>query len=175
MRRGGAAGFTLIELMIVIAVIAILVAAAVPWLLRARITANEAAATTALRAINDAQAIYSEVCGRGRYAVSLTGLGQPMPATGQAFVSPDLSAGDRVEKSGYELTMAAAALEEAVPGCNGAATASGYHVTADPLRPGISGTHYFATNASRVIYQHDESFVDEMPDSGAPAAGTELK
>lgn len=174
-RAEGAAGFTLIELMIVIAVVAILAAVAIPWLLQARIAANEAAAISALQTINDAQALYREVCGRGRYAATLPGLGQPMPATGQAFISPDLSAADTIQKSGYTISMKTTSPEDAGEGCNKAPTAPGYHVIADPSRPGTSGSRYFATNTSRVIYQHTETFADRMPDSGAPGVGTELK
>jgi prepilin-type N-terminal cleavage/methylation domain-containing protein len=176
MSRRAGGGFTLIELMIVIAVVAILAAVAIPWLLQARIAANEAAAITALHAINDAQSLYRQVCGKGRYAAALTGLGRPMPATGQAFISPDLAAADRVQKSGYDIAMqGTASAEDATTGCNDAPTATGYYVTADPSRPGRSGARYFATNVTRVIYQHTETFMEQMPASGAPGIGTELK
>src|SRR5574338_1231243 len=95
------AGFTLIELLIVIAVISILASIAIPWLLSARMSANEASAISSLEAINDAQALYREVCGKGRYAPNLPALGVPVPSTGDAFLSPDLVTAEVVVKSGY--------------------------------------------------------------------------
>jgi prepilin-type N-terminal cleavage/methylation domain-containing protein len=169
------AGFTLIELLIVIGVVAILFATAVPWLLSARMAANEAAAVSVLEAITDAQALYKEVCGKGRYAAALPALGMPMPTTGDVFLSPDLTSGDAVAKSGYEIVMRGEPGETPVKGCNDADTSPGYAVTADPLRLGNSGRRFFATNASGVIYEHGETFGATMTQSGPPAVGTELK
>jgi type IV pilus assembly protein PilA len=168
-------GFTLIELLIVIAVISILAAAAIPWLLSARMSANEASAISSLQAINDAQALYREVCGKGHYAPNLPTLGIPAPSTGQAFLSPDLVTADVVSKSGYQLTMGGTPGEVPTKGCNGADTNTGYYATADPLRPGNSGRRYFGTNTRRVIYSGVQSFSGNMPEDGPPAEGTELK
>jgi type IV pilus assembly protein PilA len=177
-------GFTLVELLIVVAIVAILAAVAVPWVLRARMTGNEAAAISALQAINDAQSAYQVTCGRGRYAPSLSALGLPMPTTGDAFLSPDLSTMDEVVKSGYVITMTGTAAAEnleapvnpdAWTSCNDVQTTESYTAFAEPERPGISGQRFFATNASRVIYEHSESLADAMPPTGPPPAGTELR
>ena len=168
-------GFTLIELLIVIAVISILAAVAIPWLLSARMSANEASAISSLEAINDAQALYREVCGKGRYAPNLPALGIPAPSTGEAFLSPDLVSAELVLKSGYQFALGGSRGEIPAKGCNGVDTTIGYFATADPLRPGNSGRRYFGTNGSRVIYVGEQSFVENMPESGPPAAGTELK
>jgi prepilin-type N-terminal cleavage/methylation domain-containing protein len=189
-------GFTLIELLIVIAVVGILVAVAVPWVLRARMAGNESAAVSSLGAINEAQMAYRITCGNGRYAPSLSALGQPIPTTGEAFLSPDLTAADTIVKSGYQFTMSAPAPTEhlEVPwnpgnpfglpapdgaeswtGCNDVLTVEGYLVLAEPVRPGNTGRRFFATNTSRVIYEHTESLAESMPMAGPPAAGRELR
>lgn len=177
-REGGKVlhgGFTLIELLIVVAVISLLASIAIPWVLSARSSANEASAVASLEAINDAQALYREVCGKGRYAPGLTALGQPVPSTGEAFLSPDLTSADVVVKSGYQLTVGGTPPEVPVKGCNGADTNAGYFATADPLRQGESGGRFFGTNHTRVIYTGTQSFAGRMPEEGAPAEGTELK
>jgi prepilin-type N-terminal cleavage/methylation domain-containing protein len=169
-------GFTLIELMIVVAIIGILLAIAFNEYRGMEARGHEASALSSMRSIAAAQAQFAMTCGNMKYATTLPGLAQPVPTTGHAFLSPDLTVGETVEKSGYSLHMAGKPLNDAPPACNGAAVAEGYAATADPLKPGVSGALFYGINADRVLYVDEQkSFREDLPESGAPSHGRELK
>jgi type IV pilus assembly protein PilA len=182
MRRGDRRGFTLIELLIVVAIVGIVSALAAAGYRLARVRAGEAAAITALEAINQAQFAFSQSCGNQRFAPTLASLGVRAPVTGEAFLSPDLTSGDPalipglpVAKSGYLITMGGTPVTEEVTTCIGVKPAGDYTATADPLRPGVSGTAYFGTNVDRVIFTDTATFTGNMPAMGAPGHGAEIR
>ena len=166
------AGFTLVELLIVVAVIGTLAAIAVPGILNARMTAGEAAAIGSLKAINTAQASYYSSGGRGGYAVRLATLASPCPSSTQAFLSPDLST-DPAFKSGYRVTLQAATAAVAVSSdCNGVQTHSGFYTTASPLALGVSGRQAFASGTAVVIFA-DRSGTPPTEAAMLPGGGAE--
>ena len=143
-------GFTLIELLIVVAIIGIIAAIAVPGLLRARMSGNEASAIGSMRAINTAQQNYSQQC-QG-YAIVLTEL----KAAGN-FLSPDLTSAATVAKSGFTVELQAGAGNSAIPtppaGCT--TPGSNYYASATPLTLNSTGTRSFATNAQGTIFYNN--------------------
>jgi prepilin-type N-terminal cleavage/methylation domain-containing protein len=80
-----AAGFTLVELLIVMAIVGVLLSAGMVGWRYALVRGHETAAVAALTAINQAQAAHAQVCGNGHFAPTLAALGTPMPTSGHAF------------------------------------------------------------------------------------------
>src|SRR5207247_2809904 len=94
------AGFTMVEILVVLSVIAIIAAVSIPLVLRAKVGAHEASAISSLRTIHDAQEVFRSTCGKDAlYATSLPQLGAALTIT------KDLSLTPIVSKSGYLLTL----------------------------------------------------------------------
>ncbi len=134
-------GFSLIELLIVVAIILIIAAIAIPNLLRSKMSANEASAVGSLRSLNTACVSYSTSYGGYPPALSNLGPGSPANATTADLVDSVLAAGT---KSGYVFTYAAGAKD-----ANG--NVLSYTINGDPVTVGTSGQRQFFTDQSQVI------------------------
>jgi prepilin-type N-terminal cleavage/methylation domain-containing protein len=97
-------GFSLIELLIVVAVILIIAAIAIPNLLRARIAANEASAANSVRKISTAEVAYSAAFPTQGYAPNLSNLSGPAAGCNPTAVTACIldSALGSGTKSGYQ-------------------------------------------------------------------------
>lgn len=135
-------GFSLIELLIVVAIILIIAAIAIPNLLRARIAANEASAVASLRTLNTAQISYNSSYPTIGFATTLGALGgtscAPPGSSSFCFIDSLLASGT---KSGYSFTLS---------GTSGTPNAT-YQIRADPLSPNQTGVRYFCTFADAVV------------------------
>jgi type IV pilus assembly protein PilA len=169
-------GFTLVEMLLVVAIIGILAAVAIPGLKRARMSGNEASAIGALRAVNSAEASYASTCAAGAYAITLDDLAKASGSGNVAFISPDL-ASNGVIKSGYMHIVQ----KDAAPGvtdvgsiaatCNASSSqpASSYYASAAPITINGTGTRYFATDKRGTIFADPAAAIaNPIPGTAAP-------
>jgi type IV pilus assembly protein PilA len=145
-------GFSLIELLIVVAIILIIAAIAIPNLLRSRIAANEASATSTMRTMNTSEVTYASTYNSG-FTDNLNKLGAPsgggQPTVNNAdLADPVLSAQqagttNTFTKAGYAFTY--------TPGSGAFGYIATYGVNADPSARGSSGQRSFFTDNSAVV------------------------
>jgi len=167
-------GFSLIELLIVVAIILIIAAIAIPNLLRSKMAANEASAVGSLRTITTAMVTYNSTYGVG-YAPDLKSLGGPQgvnaSCTASELLDPILSGTGTglaaPQKSGYTFNYFAGAVAAAVPTGSTCPPgwADGYSITAVPINQGTTGQRSFCTDGSGVIR------FDPSGTAPAPAGG----
>jgi prepilin-type N-terminal cleavage/methylation domain-containing protein len=140
-------GFSLIELLIVVAIILIIAAIAIPNLMRSKMAANEASAVASLRTINTGEVTYNNTY-PGTFA-NLTQLGPADagctagPAVGNACLIDLLlsQAGAAPGKSGYTFAVAVTA-----------PAGTGYTSDAEPVTAGSTGTRGFCSDQNLVLY-----------------------
>ena len=135
-------GFSLIELLIVVAIILIIAAIAIPNLLRARIAANESSAVSSVRTVNTAQITYNSTYSTIGFSTDLNSLGgtscSPPSSTGACLIDTQLQSG---LKSGYSFVM---------QGASGTPNAT-YQFIASPAQPNQTGVRYFCSFADAVV------------------------
>ena len=138
-------GFSLIELLIVVAIILIIAAIAIPNLLRSRMAANEASAVGSIRTINTSAVTYSSTYPQDGFPASLAALGGAAPCTATsaaACLLDQVLAGGT--KSGYTFVWSGG-----TPDASG--NIQSYAITAAPITPNTTGQRYFYTDQSGVI------------------------
>jgi type IV pilus assembly protein PilA len=148
-------GFSLIELLIVVAIILIIAAIAIPNLLRARMAANQSSAAGTLRTINTANATYQTTYDV-QFASDLTTLGGAVtapagtvpPCTAANLIDTNLGSSDTPTKSGYQFNYAGSSPVTPADAC-GSVTV--YVLTATPTNLGSTGLNSYYTDQTGVI------------------------
>jgi type IV pilus assembly protein PilA len=145
-------GFSLIELLIVVAIILIIAAIAIPNLLKARIAANEASAVGTLRTMNTAAVTYQSTYNNG-FPPTFAAFGGPLPGNCNLanLLDTTLTTAPH-QKSGYTISYTlVVGLAAAATGC-GAAGAATYVSGAVPMSLNATGNRTFCSDESGVIH-----------------------
>ena len=129
-------GFSLIELLIVVAIILIIAAIAIPNFLRARESANESSAVSSIHAVNTAEIAYSSANPGIGFSVALADLG---PAGG-GYIDSTLAGGT---KAGYAFTYVQS---------TATTPSQGYTFNADPVTRGVTGQRSFYSDQNNATH-----------------------
>ena len=135
-------GFSLIELLIVVAIILIIAAIAIPNLIKSKMAANEASAVGSLRTLTTSQIQYSSQCPTFGFGSTLAVLGPgPGDCTGANLIDNQLVTGN---KSGYTFTL--------TPGAAVGGIVPTFTVLADPQSVSTGTRHFFVDETGVIRY-----------------------
>jgi len=142
-QKSNACGFSLIELLIVVAVILVIAAIAIPNFIRSKERANEASAVSNLRTVTTAEVVYSTTYGIG-FSATLANLGGTSVTVDQnnaGLIDSVLATGT---KSGYTYVYSVLSTDS-----NG--DVLGFSVNGDPILPGQTGDQHYYVDQSAII------------------------
>lgn len=145
-------GFTLVEIMIVVAIIALLAAIAIPNLLRARLGANESSSIATVKALAASQEIYRSSQPQSTFAADLSALTDVTPPYISGFHSSN-------QKTGYTFTVVG--------------DANSYEAVGNPTIRGTTGNRSFCVDATGIIHAQDSEYTAVA--GGATCDGTVLQ
>ena len=167
MVRPRQSGFSLTELVIVVAVILVILAIAVPRLLHARMRANQASAAASIRALHSAEAVYASNYPSIGYSTKLVNLGrngstcESVTSTNACLIDDALATGI---KNGYVFDLIG----------DGFSPDIAYSVTAAPISNGYTGLCSFSSDQSGTIHTQANTGTTPILQTGDQANGCEL-
>jgi type IV pilus assembly protein PilA len=151
MRRKKNNGFSLIELLVVVAIILVIAAIAIPNLMKARISANESATVSAIHAINTSEIAYSTAYPTIGFSAAFSDLGPtgggscPGTPTAACYIDSMLANGT---KSGYAFTYKQD---------TSSTPSTGYTLNADPVTPFVTGNRHFYSDQFNVTHYNQSA------------------